>query len=469
MAAFKLLPLPEIILPTTGLIGVVLTAGGFAAGWWRRQSMIETARWVDSRQKLQERLSTALEVSNSRRDEKWQALLVGDAAKHVHNLRASQLLPYQLPEASKWAFMVLLVACGLGFVPEYRSKEFVQKQRDKEVIQETGRHLAELTRLSLEQRPPALEPTRKALDSVGDVGDHLAKAQLTRNDALKDLANVAEKLKSEEKELGKNPALKALERAARSSNRGGSPSSAELQKQIESLQEAFGNKAADSDALEKLREKLQQAKQTAAGLPNQDSAAGEAAREQLGESLAELARQAKEAGLSLPSLDDAIAALAASQIDQLLRDLDIAENSLEKLQELAQTLEQLQMAAQKLGRDLGEQLENGQAEAAKTTLERMVKDLQSAKLAPEQLKQMLEEVERAVAPAGHYGKVAQFLKQATSQMQQGQKPAAAQSLADAARELENLLQQLQDAKSLMASLDALQRAQRYIGNGHGWG
>ena len=53
-------------------------------------------------------------------------------------------------------------------------------------------------------------------------------------------------------------------------------------------------------------------------------------------------------------------------------------------------------------------------------------------------------------------------------MQQGQKPAAA-VLAEAAKELENLLQQLDDAKSLMASLDALQRAQMSIRNGQKWG
>ena len=43
---------------------------------------------------------------------------------------------------------------------------------------------------------------------------------------------------------------------------------------------------------------------------------------------------------------------------------------------------------------------------------------------------MLQEVSKAIDPAGNYGKVAEHLKNATKQMQAGDKPGAAQSLAD---------------------------------------
>jgi uncharacterized protein with von Willebrand factor type A (vWA) domain len=469
LTGFKLTPISESILAGAGLMAGLSILGGFVCGWCRSESLLQTARWIDSRRNLQERLSTTLEMAGSNSSGKWGELLATDAARCVQKLTAKQLLPFGLPETGKWALLTLIVACGLGFVPEYRSQAYLQTRRDAEIIRETGRHLAELTRRSLEQRPPALEPTRKALDQVADLGEHLTKAQLTRSDALKDLASVTEKLKAEARDLGKNPALKPLERASRTSNRGGASSSAELHKQIDALREALGNKSAEPEALEKFKQKLQQAKQAASGLPDKDGAARGAAKNDLAQSLSNLSKEARDIGLSLPSLDEAIEALAASQIDQLLKDLDVAETSLEKLQAMAQALEQLQMSAQKLGKDLAEQLQNGQAEAAQGTLEKMVAQLKSSGLTPDQLKPILDEVSKAVTPAGQYGKVADYLKQGAKQMQGGDKMAAAQSLADAAKELENLMAQLEDAQSLMATLEALQRAQMAIGNGQKWG
>jgi hypothetical protein len=111
-------------------------------------------------------------------------------------------------------------------------------------------------------------------------------------------------------------------------------------------------------------------------------------------------------------------------------------------------------------------LKLGQAELAQASLEN-AGTTQIPSLSPEDSR--LDEVAKAIDPASPYGKVADLLKQSVQQMQQGQKPGAAQSLADAAKELEKLLQQLGDAQSLMASLEALQRAQMCIGNCKGWG
>lgn len=464
----KVFPIPTMVLSVAGVIAGVWMVTGFIVGWCRQITLLETARWVDGQQKLQERLSTALELSKASPEAAWQRLVITDAAKHINQVDPRQLLPYRLPKASQWALLVLTLAAGLGFIPEYRSKQYLQKKHEAEVIRDTGRHLADLTRRNLEQRPPALEPTRQALDSVVELGDHLAKAQLTRNDALKDLASVTEKLKEQARELGKNPAFKALERAARSSDKGGLPSSADLQKQIESLKQSLGKEPADSKALEKLQRELHKATEAAGGLPDKDSAQADAARDQLSKMLADLAKQAQDIGVPLPSLEEAIAALAASQIDQLLRDLETAETDLQKLSEMAKTLEQLQLKAEKLGKDLAEQLERGQAEAAQQSLYKMIQQLKSGNVDSEQMKQLLDEVSRAVKPAGFYGNAGDFLKQATQQMQNGEKPGAAQSLAEAAKELENLLQQLNDAKSMMASLEALQRAQMCIGNSQSW-
>jgi hypothetical protein len=81
----------------------------------------------------------------------------------------------------------------------------------------------------------------------------------------------------------------------------------------------------------------------------------------------------------------------------------------------------------------------------------------------------MADVSKAIDPGSKYGKVADFLTQAGQQMQQGQKPGAAQSLADASKELDRLMQQMGDAKSLMAEMDALNQASMSVGTCTGWG
>jgi hypothetical protein len=135
---------------------------------------------------------------------------------------------------------------------------------------------------------------------------------------------------------------------------------------------------------------------------------------------------------------------------------------------MAKSLQQLQQQMDKMGKDLAEQLKNGQPEAAQMTLQKMTDQLKSASLSPDQLQKIMQDVSKAVDPAGNYGKVAEQLKQAASQMKSGDKPAAAQSLANAAKELDKLMQQLGDAQQMMAEMDKLNQASMCVGSGQGW-
>ncbi len=468
LALYKVAPVPIGTLGLAGVFAGLSMAVGFIVGWSRKFSLAQAARWLDSRQGLKERLSTALEISHGTAAEEWKALVVTDAAQRLPEVNPSQLLPWRLPAAARWSVLVLVVAAGLGFVPEYRTQKFVQRSRDTAAMKESGQRLLELARRNLEARPPALETTRQSLESVAELGDHLAKAQLTRAEALKDLSSVAEKLKEQMRELGRNPAFQSMEKAARSVERGGTPGSAELQKQIDSLQKALSDQAKDPNALDKFKKDVQSARETAANMPDKDSPGGAEAAEKLTQTLSNLSRQATDMGLSLPALEEAIAALAASQTDQLVRDLKTTEIELEKLQAMAKALQELQAQADKVGKDLPEQLELGQAEAAQSTLSRMAEMLKKAGLDSEELKRLSEEIGRAVHPASQYGKVSQLLKQASQKMDIGQKSEAARDLNEAASELQTLMKEMGDAQSMMASLDALQQAQMAIANGQSW-
>jgi predicted nucleic acid-binding Zn-ribbon protein len=469
IGAWHLLPLPLWTLTIATLAPFPCALAGLVIGGWRKPALNEVARWVDGRQHLQERLSTALEVASGPNVGNWRDLVVTDAADHIKGLDLRRLVPFRLPRATRWALVILALGAGLGFVPEYRSKSYLQKKAEQQNIKEIGKQLADLTRHSLEKRPPVLEPTQKALEAVTDLGDQLTKKALTRSEALKDLANVAEKLKDELKEMGKDPALKKLEQAARASTGNDSQTAAGMQKQLESLQKQLGTPTGNPDALDKLKKDLQKLQEAAKGMADKNSPGTEAERQKLSESLSALSKQMQEMGLQMPQLDDAIAALAANQTDLVLKDLEASLTDLEKLRDMAKSLQQLQQQMEKMGKDLAEQLKNGQPEAAQMSLHKMVNQLKSSNLSQEQLQKIVQEVSKAIDPAANYGKVADHLKNATRQMQAGDKPAGAQSLAAAAKELGDLMQQLGDAQALMATLDNMNKASMCIGSCQGWG
>jgi hypothetical protein len=468
LAAWKCYPLPLAVLPLGGALGVIVSVAGFALGAWRRESTPQAARWLDRTQALQERLATALELGHEAKRGQWAKLLVGDAARHLGDLEIRRLLPYRLPQASRWALLVLALVAGLGFVPEHRSAAYLQKQREKEQVRQTGQQLANVARHNLERRAPALESTRQSVESVATLGEHLARKPVTRNEALRELAKLTDQVQQNRRDLAQNPALRAMDRAARAAGRDTPPNPTEMQKQMESLAKSLGNQETNADALDKLQRELEQARRAAEDLAKQGSAAAEALKESLARALSDLAKGAQQLGAVLPSLAQAAAALRSGQIDQVLKDLQSAEKDLEQLKETAEALQRLQEQAEKIGKDLAEQLQNGQAEAARETLQKMVNQLKAGNLSRAQRDALLAELGKAIPASAPYGKVPELLKQARRQMESGDNPGAAQSLADAAGELGKLMQQLADAQDLKSALDALRRAQTAIGGLKSW-
>ncbi len=469
LVVFKLAPVSLNIVRGSGLAAIFCPLIGFILGFWRKPSLGETARWVDVKQNLRERMSTALEVAETQPPGTWRDLVMHDAASHAQEIEPRKLVPFSFTKAARWAVAILVFAAGLGFVPAYRSKASIQKQTDAKVIKEAGKQVAELTKRELTQRPPALESTKKNLEAVSEIGERLEKLSLTRSEALKDLASATEKLKEELKQIAKDPALKKMEQAARSPSGRNNDSAAGLQKQMEAMQKQHSSQAQNPEALEKLEKDIEKVKEAAKDLASKTGESADAEKQKLNAALSSLAQQASQAGVELPQIDEAIAALAANNTDRFMKDIEAALNDIEKLRDMKQKIEAMQAQSQKLGKDLAEQLKNGQPEAAADTLEKLAKQLQAANLTPEQLQKVLEEVSKALPEAAEYGKVSDLLKQAAKQMKSGDKPNASQSLADAAKELKDLMQQMNDASAMMAALENLDKASMCIGQCKGWG
>jgi hypothetical protein len=362
-----------------------------------------------------------------------------------------------------------VVGAGLGFVPEYRSTSYLQKQREDENLRDTGRMLAEITRRSLESRPPVLPATQSAMENVAELSERLQGGKLTRAEALRELASVTDKIKDQARQLSNDPAIRRLEKAARTPAGSSGQTPEAIQKQMEALEQALGKSAADPAKLDRLKNDLQKLKQAAADLASKTGEEAGAAQQKLAEAMAELGRQAQEMGLQLPGLEAAMEALAAGQADMFLQDLDQALLDLEKLSEMAKSLKQLKDLLKQIGKDLAEQLELGQAGFAVLNLRQMIRTLQSAAISPEQIQKIREEVSKAIPAAGPYGSVAEYLQRAVKQLQGGQNLAAAESLAEAARELERLLEQAGECDSLAGMMDALRRAQMCISACQSWG
>jgi hypothetical protein len=467
LLAFKLLPIPFETLPVAGAVGLACALVGFLVGFSRRPSLLQTARWVDEKRGLKERLSTALESEAGRAPGEWRQLVVHDAASHLSEIKPRDLLPFHLPRATRWALLTLAVTAGLGFVPEYRTKAYLDAQKETAIIKETGKQLAGLTQRSLENRKPALEPTQKALESVKELGERLDQANLTRAEALRDVAKVTDKLKDQAKELAKDPGLRRLEQAARSAESQMATAN-ELQKRLDELKKELGEKLENAAKLAEMKNELQNLEKAAAGSADKNASA-DSMKEQFQQALSKLSQRASEAGLDAASLEAALASLQNGDIDKFLKDLKDAQVDLDKMLALAKSMDQLKAQMAQMGKNLAEQLEKGQGDAAVETLNKMIQALKSANLNPEQLAQIMKEVKDAIKPGSQYGKVGECLARAGEKLGQGQKGEGSQALADARDELEKLMEQAGDLAGMMDALKNLDTASMCLGSCQGWG
>lgn len=444
---------------------------GAIIGAWRKSERLATARWLDERQQLQQRLSTALDLSQNPRaaspaDEAWRQLVVRDAAAAAVQVNLRNLLPLRFPGIAKWSLAAWLVIAGLSFLPAYQTAAQRQNKKDAPFIKEAGKELTGLVKRQIEQRPPVMEAPKRALSEVEELGAKLSTAKLTREDALKDLAKVTEDVNRESSALQKSPVLKKMAEAARSGERGTDPAGAALQKKMEELSQKLGDMANHPDAAETLKKDLEKLQEQAKGVAGDPSPAAAAQREKLAAQARQLAQKASEMGAPLPSLEAAAQALSSAQVENFLKDLKLAEMDLNKMSAMAQALSELKkQSGEATGKDLAEQLKNGQVEAAIQSLAAIRKELAQGKISPEKA----AELTKALAPAKPYGKVPDHLQQALSQMKSGNPGEGEKSLAAAQKELQDMLNQLADAQSLEAAMAGLQQAQMCIGNSMLWG
>lgn len=465
VATFKLFPIPFAALGVAGIAAVLLTLGGFVFGGRKKDSALETAQWVDRKLGSKERLSAAIEFSSS---SSWGEVLLRDGAQCVDTVPLRRIGTYHLPKAARWTVLLLFAGATLGFLPEYRSQRYLDAQKEKASIRETGRGLESFAKRAIRQGLPKMKPTEEAMLSVEELGRNLQTAKLTRAEALDKIASVTEKLRAETNALDENPAFKRLRQASRAPSND-SVDAAELQKKIQTLQRKMDGNSGNPDALQEMKNQLEQLRQAAAGLNSNEGGITPEMRRQTIESMADLSQTAREQGVSLPDLEEALTAWQSGEIDQFLKALDSAQTDLDKMLDMAKALQKMQMRQAEIGRNLGEQLEKGQAPAARRRLLEMAQKLQSETTDSQEMRRLMAEVSEALEPSRGYGEVPSLLQQALRQGKAGHALESAQSLQSAADELKKLMEQFADMQCLMEGLDALKQAQMCVGNCTSWG
>jgi len=472
LVAFKLLPLPERWVWSVGIVGLAATFAVFVAGFLRRSDRSAAARWLDETAGLKDRLSSALELD--RTDTDWSRLIHSDALAHAQKLDTAKLIPIRLKRPFHIAVGCLTVGAGLQLLPEFRSASWRQQQREAAVIKDVGQNLVQVLQRQAEQKTNASPIVQAGIENAIDLGKELERAKLSRPEALKELSTAAEKVREQLKEMTKAPGLRQMARSSQSSSKTAA-ASPEMQRRAEALQKETEKNAEMDKAMEKLQADLQKAQEAAAAAMQQPGGMSEEAKQQLAQSLSQMAKQAASMGQSMPDLEKAIKDLQQGNSEAFLRDLNLATKDLEQLRDLAKQLANANQSAEKMGKDLAEQLKNGQAEQAKASLEKMAEMLKNGQLTKEQMAQIAKQVADSVKQGERYSaKLGEMLKKAAGECnnpgtgKDGQKAASA-SLSEAAKELQRLMEQMGDAESLMAELEALNRAQMAVGHCKSWG
>jgi hypothetical protein len=466
LVVFKVAPISYATLLWAGFVGLVLPVVGLIYGLAKRLASSETARWLDLKTGLKERLGTAVELADgkaARTD--WSDLVLRDAALAARQIEPGKLLPLRVPRMGHWILLVLVACLGLGFVPEHRSQAYLDQQRDAAIIEDVGRNLDALTQLQVAMSPPHFEPTEDSLESVSELGREFTRGQLVRDEALAKLSSLAEQLRDQSSTLGQAQTLRKLQQVANASPKAAQQSTDLMQRQLDKLKQSLGDaQNTKPEQFDTLKPKMDAIKYAAASLPNASSSEGQQARQQLAQSMADLARMAEQMGLELPKIEEAMQALESSDTDQFLKNISFASEDLQKMADLAEAMRNLQMQMAEVGKTLAERLEKGQVPAALESLQEMMSKLDSAQLTPEQLERMTQDLQEALEPAENFGECSNCLSSARYKAKAGDKIGASKSLAEAAEELKKALQQMDDMQNMMAALQNLERAQLAVGN-----
>ncbi|HCB97665.1 MAG TPA: hypothetical protein DEP78_05330, partial [Verrucomicrobiales bacterium] len=213
LVIFKCFPIKAHWLGIVAFLWATLPLAAWSFFWLKPIPLMDAARWLDHHARLQERLASALEMDPQ---SPWSSLVYRDARKGVTPTQLRELMPFQLPRQARMSVWILALGAALGWFPEYRSNAYLEQVAHEQRMETAGKKLVEFVRREIKNPPPLAESAKESLQALEALGDVLSKAQLNRQNALKEVASVRENVEKEMQRWGENPAIKRMQQAARS-------------------------------------------------------------------------------------------------------------------------------------------------------------------------------------------------------------------------------------------------------------
>jgi len=329
----------EPIWPATALVAVLGALVGLALGVSRWPHLLEAAALADERLNLKERLSSALHFLAAGDGSPFVPALVRDAETAAERIRPAEAWPMQVPRSSRWLGLGAAAFLGLTLAPRVVSPVAAQKGAVKRTMRAEGQRLQKIAKdLRAKAEAKDLPTTKKVAQELEKLGKELARAKLSKKQALLKAGELTKKIQDEQKRLAWQNSQQSLAKpladlklAKMESETGKSAARAlsdqKLQQAADKLREA-AQKLKDNKLSEQEKQKLaQDLKKMASTLQN--SPLGQAASElaQAADSLAKGDQKGASDALSKASQSMSSAAKSQSESEAMSQMADESQMS----------------------------------------------------------------------------------------------------------------------------------------------
>ncbi|HET6780874.1 MAG TPA: hypothetical protein VFH67_02135 [bacterium] len=272
MAAFVLLNVAGVVIPVSGVpMAHAIAAAGLAAllagvlvVLVRPVPRVDTARALDATLRLEERVSTAMEVLASALPRSLLAKrVVTDAERRLSAVGVAAVTPLQVPRTFWWTAALTALLFVLTSWLHGITIPGTPAHRTAEVIRKEGQRLEQFARtLQSRTRAEHMPATRHLTPQIRDLGSRLQRERLARAEALARIEELSQQLEQTRREIDER-----LQASRPAPSRERDPSDAlrrqSTQRQIRQLRELLSRLQQDSSSAS--RDALDQLNQMAAG------------------------------------------------------------------------------------------------------------------------------------------------------------------------------------------------------------
>lgn len=319
MGAFVLLNIAGVAIPVSGVplmhaiaaAAVAVVLAGVLAALLRPVPRSDSARVLDATLRLEERVSTAIEVlTSSGPRSSLSSRVVVDAERRLSAVGVAAATPLRIPRTVWWTAALTALLFVMTSWLHGITIPGTPAHRTAEVIRKEGQRLEQFARtLQSRTRTDHMPATRHLAPQIRDLGSRLQRERLARAEALARVEELSQQLAQTRREIDER--LQALRPAP---SREGVPSDQlrrqSTQRQIRQLRELLSRLQQDSSSAS--RDALDQLHQMTAGQEGTQPARVreqlQRAREQLGRGNMVGARDAiSDAMLDLQRLESLMA------------------------------------------------------------------------------------------------------------------------------------------------------------------